>query len=221
MSTDDRTTGTLHFDIADRKVAVGEEFEVEFHSTDRVLGYQFTLVHTGLQVVEIMPGAGMRMDNFMVHAAKSALTTVVEDAAPSATFTVRFRATQGGTLSKILQVSSAITKAVSYATESERHAVELRFNNGIVSGLGFELYQNTPNPFASSTIIGFHLPEAATVTLTVHDELGRVLHTQKADMAKGQNRIALDKNKLTASGMMYYTISTNQFTATRQMLRIE
>ena len=39
----------------------------------------------------------------------------------------------------------------------------------------FALYANYPNPFNPSTTIGFDLPEAAEVTLTVYDILGREL----------------------------------------------
>ena len=39
----------------------------------------------------------------------------------------------------------------------------------------FTLYANYPNPFNPSTIIGFDLPRAAVVTLTVYDILGREL----------------------------------------------
>jgi len=37
----------------------------------------------------------------------------------------------------------------------------------------FELLQNSPNPFNSSTVISYHLPEAGHVTLTVYSVTGR------------------------------------------------
>jgi hypothetical protein len=45
--------------------------------------------------------------------------------------------------------------------------------SGRTSGLALE--QNSPNPFASSTIIRFTLPNAGHATLTIHDPLGRVV----------------------------------------------
>jgi Dockerin type I domain len=223
MSADDRTAGTLLFDIADRKVAKGEEFTVDFTAAERVLGYQFTMNAKGLTILDVVPGAGMDVNNFAVFAAKGAMTTVVEDAsAANASFSVKFRATEAGDLSRMLSVSSAITKAVSYSNDAERHEVGFRFNgqNGsVISGVGFELYQNQPNPFINSTVVGFHLPEATTATLSVYDELGRTLFTQKGDFAKGYNAITIDRSKLNTTGVMFYSLETANQSATKQMIQ--
>ena len=53
MKVDDRTTGTVLFDVEERAVKAGETFEVKFRSADRVPGYQFTLAHAGLEVLAI------------------------------------------------------------------------------------------------------------------------------------------------------------------------
>jgi hypothetical protein len=223
QSVDDRTAGTLLFDVADRKVAKGEEFVVDFNAADRVLGYQFTMNAKGLDIVDVTPGAGMDMNNFAVFASKSALTTVVEDAgAAKASFSVKFRATEAGELSKMLNVSSSITKAVSYSTENDRQEVGFRFNGqggSVITGVGFELYQNQPNPFINHTVIGFHLPEAATATLSVYDELGRLLFTQKGDFSKGYNAITIERSKLNTTGVLFYTVETANASATKQMIQ--
>jgi hypothetical protein len=69
--------------------------------------------------------------------------------------------------------------------------VALRFDGKTIAGVGFELYQNQPNPFVNKTFVGFNLPEAAAATLTVYDETGRAVFTQKGDFAKGYNAISL------------------------------
>jgi hypothetical protein len=222
MSADDRTVGTLLFDIADRKVAKGEEVTVEFTTADRVLGYQFTMNAKGLDILDVVPGANMNINNFAVFASKGAMTTVVEEAAAKSSFSVKFRATEAGELSKMLSVSSAITKAVAYSTESERFDVSFRFNGqggSVISGVGFELYQNQPNPFINNTVVGFHLPEAATATFSVYDELGRTLFTQKGDFSKGYNAITIERSKLNATGVLFYTLETSNQSATKQMIQ--
>jgi hypothetical protein len=135
---------------------------------------------------------------------------------------VKFRATKGGMLSEMVGVSSRITRAVAYSEAGENLDVALRFNNGgvsTVSGVGFELYQNSPNPFVNKTFIGFHLPAATTATLSVIDETGRVVYTQEGDFAKGYNAIALDRSKVGASGMLYYKLETATHSATRKMIQ--
>jgi hypothetical protein len=221
MSTEDRAAGTLMFDVQDRAVKAGETFDVTFKAAELVKGYQFTMNFPGMDVVDVVPGAKMSMDNFGVFAADKVITTSF-DAEAQGEFTVRFRATQSGMLSNLLAVSSRITKAEAYTSNNDRLDVAFRFNgeNGsTVSGVGFELYQNQPNPFVNKTAIGFHLPEAATATLTVYDETGRTLFTQKGDFAKGYNQIAIDRALLNTTGMMYYKLETTTDSATKKMIQ--
>ena len=221
MSTDDRTAGTLLFDVEDRAVKAGETFTVTFKASEKVQGYQFTLNHAGLELVDVKPGANMSMANFGVFASEQALTTSW-DGDVQAEFALTFRATASGELSRMLGVSGRITKAEAYNAGAERLQVGFRFNgaNGqTITGLGFELYQNTPNPFVNKTQIGFHLPEATTATLTIFDETGRMLFTQKGDFAKGYNAVTVDRSVLNATGVLYYTLETAKESATRKMIQ--
>ena len=90
----------------------------------------------------------------------------------------------------------------------------------------FELYQNIPNPFSSETVIGFHLPEAGEVTLTVQDVAGRTLYTTQGTFSEGYNQIRMSglrpvqSNPDAASGIWYYTLSSGSFTATKSMIYI-
>jgi hypothetical protein len=216
-----RSAGNLLFDVQDREVKAGDIVTVNFKAAEKVLGYQFTLNTPGLEVMDITPGAGMKVDNFAVFAEKQALTTSF-DGKEQAEFAVTFKATAAGKLSQMLQLSSQITEAAGFGEGSERLDVALRFNSKegqTIAGVGFELYQNAPNPFIGTTFIGFHLPAAAKATLSVYDETGRVLFTQKGDFAKGRNTIAVDRTQLNHNGLMYYKLETEQNTATRKMIQ--
>jgi SprB repeat len=217
MAADDRSAGTLMFDVNDQTVVAGQEVVVNFKAADKQLGYQFTMNLNGLEVEEIIPGANLTEENFAVFA--DALTTSAYGASE---FSVKFRATKGGKLSEMIGASSRLTRAVAYNEAGENLEIAFRFNNGGVStvtGVGFELYQNSPNPFVSKTFIGFHLPESASAVLTVMDETGRVVYTQEGDFAKGYNAIALDRSQVGVSGMLYYKLETATHTATRKMIQ--
>jgi len=217
MASEDRTAGTLLFDVEDRAVKAGEEFAVTFKSAAASQGYQMTLGLSGLTVSEIVKGDKVGEQNFGVFA--DALTVSVDGAQE---FTVRFRAAKSGKLSEMLSVSSRITKSEAYTAAGEREGVALRFNqNGVstVSGIGFELYQNQPNPFVGKTFIGFHLPEAATATLTVFDESGRTVYIQKGDFAKGYNTLSVDRESVSAIGVLYYKVETSTDSATKKMIQ--
>jgi hypothetical protein len=172
----------------------------------------------GLQVQDITPGAKMNMDNFGVFA--DAITTSVDG--ESNEFAVTFRATKAGQISQMLGVSSRITKAEAYTLTNDRMDVAFRFNGAagsVISGVGFELYQNQPNPFVNKTFIGFHLPEATSATLRIFDETGRMVFTQNGDFAKGYNTFAIDRQLITTTGVLYYTVETVSDKATKMMIQ--
>ncbi|MCB9306977.1 MAG: proprotein convertase P-domain-containing protein [Lewinellaceae bacterium] len=224
VSADDRTAGTLLFDLEDRNVRAGEVFEVRFKAAEAVQGFQFTLVIDGLEVAGIEEGDRVGADNFGVFA--DALTVSIDGADA---FAVNFRAKKPGRLSDMLKLSGHITRAEAYlpAEAPEKAStlgIALRFRDQhgtTVSGMGFELYQNQPNPFVHKTLIGFHLPEATEAALTVFDETGRVLFMQKGEYAKGYNAVNIDRSLLNATGVMYYKLETATDVATRKMIVVK
>ena len=134
-------------------------------------------------------------------------------------FTMTFRAVKAGRVSELLGVSSRITKAEGYTAAGEKLDVAFRFNGTTIAGVGFELYQNEPNPFVSKTMIGFHLPEGAEATLSIYDETGRVIHRQTGDFSKGYNTIVLDRAMLNTVGMLYYKLEAADHSATKKMIQ--
>ena len=61
--------------------------------------------------------------------------------------------------------------------------------------------------------------EEIAATLTVYDETGRVVFTQKGDFAKGYNSISLDRALLNTTGVLYYTLETATDAATKKMIQ--
>ena len=217
-SVDDRSAGTAYFDIADQTVKAGDEVVVHFKAADQLAAYQFTLNLDGLEVLELMPGENMTTDNFAVFAAEKAVTAAVD--ANAGAFAIRFRATQNGALSRMLGVSSRITKAEAYDNSGEHSEVVLRFNgaNGtILAGAGFELLQNTPNPFKHTTDISFNLPEAADATLTITNAEGRTVKVVKGSYGKGMNTVTINRADL-PTGILFYQLDTPANSATKKMI---
>jgi len=225
QSVEDRTAATMLFDVQDRMVKAGEVFTVNFKGAERVQGYQFTMNFNSLEVVDVVPGTDMKLDNFGVFEdsprdGRGAITTSVDGEANE--FAVTFRATKAGQISNMLGISSRITKAEGYSLTNDRLDVAFRFRSpaGMTTvGVGFELYQNQPNPFVNKTFIGFHLPEAANATLRIFDETGRMVFTQNGAFAKGYNTIPVDRALLNTTGLLYYTLETATDSATRKMIQ--
>ncbi len=234
--SDERNGGVLLFDVNDSQVTAGETFELKFTADQIVQGYQFTLNTEGLEVLEVS-GAAMSMSNFAVFATDGALTTswnLPEGMDTEiAEFSLRFRAIRSGKLSEMLSISSRITKVEAYRKQHANSIsqapldVALRFhnNNGVsISGMGFELYQNVPNPFVDKTTIGFYLPatggpEATEVTLTIFDETGRQVFSQKGDFPKGYNAFTIEHALIQTNGTLLYKLETATDRAIRKMFQ--
>ncbi len=81
---------------------------------------------------------------------------------------------------------------------------------------GFVLGQNYPNPFNPSTTISFSLPATANTTLNVYNMLGNEVATLvNGQMQAGVHHVTLNVNDL-PSGIYYYTLQQNSFTATKK-----
>jgi hypothetical protein len=214
MPVEERTSGTAIFDIEDRQVQAGEAFEVTFKSVQALKGFQFTLMHNGLKTIDVQETDGITAGNF--GTIFEGATTVSVDGPQS--FTLRMRAEKSGKLSDMLGVSGSITRAEAY-DDNGRLNVAFRYDHKTVAGLGFELYQNQPNPFVNNTSIGFHLPEAAEATLSVMDESGRVVYRQKGKFPAGENTVVLDRALLNTTGVLYYQLETDKYSATKKMVQ--
>ncbi|MCX6640915.1 MAG: C25 family cysteine peptidase [bacterium] len=82
----------------------------------------------------------------------------------------------------------------------------------------FSLGQNYPNPFNPLTTISFGLPEAAQVTLTIFDVMGREVATLVNGMRDaGIHNVTFDATGL-ASGIYLYRIEAGSFTAIHKMV---
>ena len=90
------------------------------------------------------------------------------------------------------------------------------------------LLANYPNPFNPETWIPYQLAESAEVTLTIYDINGQLVRRlalgyQAAGMYRSRSRAAYwdGRNQLgesVASGLYFYTLTAEDFTATRRML---
>ncbi|HLF63041.1 MAG TPA: T9SS type A sorting domain-containing protein, partial [Saprospiraceae bacterium] len=138
-------------------------------------------------------------------------------------FTLTFTATESGDLSQMLGINNntKLTEAEAYNGTEEILDVTLSFRNGVAAGKDYALFQNEPNPFEGSTVIGFTLPEAMDATVTVYDVTGKVVRVIEGSYAQGYNEIRVNRKDLAVTGVMYYRLDANDFTATKKMVVID
>jgi hypothetical protein len=91
-------------------------------------------------------------------------------------------------------------------------------NNGSTLPEQFELKQNYPNPFNPITNIGFDIPKASFVNLTVYDINGREVGVLvNLYMAAGSYKADWDATNI-ASGIYIYKFEAGSFTERKKMV---
>jgi len=224
VGTEDRDgEATLFFDLENKTVREGDVVELKLMPSEQVLGYQFTLEHGGLELLDIQPGARLSLDHFGVFADALTVSCDVE----AASFAVRFRANRPGSLRDMIRVSDRITRAEAYSSQgaigkAPVSNIALRFSGQSSSAAAFELFQNQPNPFLDNTLISFYLPQATAALLSVFDGTGRMLFSQKNDFSGGYHTVTVDAAALAlpGAGVLYYRLETPTHSAVRKMVRL-
>ncbi len=82
----------------------------------------------------------------------------------------------------------------------------------------FTLYQNSPNPFRTQTNISFYLNQPSQTQLSIHDHSGRVVFERNDDFMSGLHTIQLRRDLFTSAGSYFFTLKTENATATRQLV---
>jgi len=119
-------------------------------------------------------------------------------------------------------------KIIGSDTDSGLYVVKTNFTmtgtggyvNNIIPGK-FTLDQNYPNPFNPITNIRIDIPFTQKIELSVYDVLGRKVKDLYDDILNaGQYNFKLDGSDL-ASGVYFYRIKTDSFTAAKKLLLIK
>lgn len=131
--------------------------------------------------------------------------------APRDTVKLYYAVVYGTSLQALLDASAAaLAKYKAVFTAVDEQASEVPAS--------FALHQNYPNPFNPSTDIRLQLPQRGHVSLKIFDAAGREVATLvNRTMNAGSHAFTFDATRLT-SGVYFYTVRTNNFTATRKML---
>lgn len=220
--------GTLALEIESTKVKAGETFTIDFRAKDftNISGYQFTLGfnQTEIEFVDVISNLeNLGLNNFgLTNLEDGVITTswnspkgisVDDDAI---LFSMKFVAYNTIITNEMFKINSRYTVSEAY-NDADLYDVILTFDNKEILN-GFELFQNTPNPFKAETTIGFNMPEAEIVTLKIYDVSGRILKLQVIEAAKGFNSVEIEKGYIQATGVLYYQLETASEITTKKMV---
>ena len=135
-----------------------------------------------------------------------------------ATVTLEVRATEAGLLSDMVTLTDAITVREGVAANGSSTGLDLTFA-GLSTELTNSLAQNAPNPVADVTTIAYTLAEAGAVTLNIQDVQGRTVMVREMTGVAGRNVTTVNVSDLgAATGMLSYTLTAGNFSATKKMV---
>ncbi len=222
------TTGELHLNVADVTLKGGELYRVDVTSDNfvNINGLQYTLSYLSnmVEVESIEAGAlNVTKDNY-THYAPGVITSSWNEAdgqnlsANTVLFTIVLKAKSEVQLRDVLSLNNRVTVSEAYDAEGGLKDVSLRFDG---QESGFALYQNTPNPYIGHTVIGFSLPEATAAVISIYDVSGKLIKRIDGEYNAGYNEVSVASKDLSISGVLYYQLDTDKYTATRKMVVIE
>ena len=86
---------------------------------------------------------------------------------------------------------------------------------------GLSLSQNYPNPFATTSVIGYSIPSSGKVTVTITDLLGQVVAVPVSGQKSAGNHTFSVNSRNLSAGVYYYTLDFNGEKITRKMVITE
>ena len=213
--------GVFALNAENVSMKAGNEYRVAVTAAElaKLQGFQGTLtLDNSVELVDLEYGVA-KATNFGMHLADKGMITTSwngEAANNETLFTLVVRARTDVELSSVLKITSRVTAAEAYGSNDELMDLAINFGGEAIVA-GFELGQNAPNPFRTQTTINYNLPEAADVTFTITDAAGKTLQVLRTAGVEGQNILTLQRKDLPA-GVLFYTLTTDNFTATKSMV---
>ncbi|MEL6987132.1 MAG: HYR domain-containing protein, partial [Bacteroidota bacterium] len=227
-----RSAEALWFDVLDQELVAGSTVKVPFMALDfkAILGYQFSLefdqsvmAYKGFEAGSIALDLSNFGDQYIERGILNASWVGNPEGETydngEVLFYLEFEVKENEKLSNVLEMNSRILHSEIYQKNEIDETKELGILfNTIGIQAGYELYQNKPNPFNESTIIPFRLDEAGEAMIEIFNAEGKRIKSYKVDASKGMNQLMIYSTELKDKGVLYYTLSTPKFTASRKMI---
>jgi hypothetical protein len=204
----------LELKVEDAELAAGQTHTIEL-TNGELAGFQGTLeLAAGLELVNVSYEGEGAMN---LNRAGEGLIAMAFNG-PTA-ISLELRATEDLRLSEMIWMTDEITYREGTTASGGAGALNLHFETNFApASAQNRLLQNTPNPVTETTIVRFELAQAGPATLTLRDAAGRVVLVRDLDAVAGANQLELTRSDLGASGVLSYTLTAGDFTASRKMV---
>ena len=225
-ATNRSTANPLTITIKDKLVKRGEQVQVNLSPTNlaAIQGVQFGINFTSLsldnmELGQVQPQHIAQSKVGELNIVWDKFSTHETDASATNWLTLHFTATETGYLKEQLSLTNHNVNEVVFNND-EVATVALNFEKIAISN-NFELYQNTPNPFSTSTNIGFELKETSEIVLDIFNLQGTLLKQIKGQYAAGYHALTVPKSELQGNGILLYQLTTPTGIASKKMILLD
>ncbi len=229
--TSNRTNNSLILEVENQEFLAGEIVKVNVLAKEFVdiIGLQYTLDFdensleyiaiegANIMLTEANIGLHTKEDHKLSFSWNDVYEKSFEDNAEL--YRISFMAKKAGNLKDLISVDNSITKALAYDKKYQEINVELRVIEKVQN---FKLYQNSPNPFISTTEISFDLDKENQVNISVYTEDGKLLWNKEGVYSQGRNTLTLQKSDIgDVAGILYLEVTTDRFVDTKKMISLK
>ncbi len=214
--------------LVDKKMEAGKEYIVDLNinnSTLAALQLALKIDKTNVATFSVQEGNLPQFEsgNFEVNQKQGivgmAWVNTKREVFSNENSIIQLRITprQSAWLHELVSLEEQNMENLSYDTEGVEKQLQLKFSNLKTDNVVFELHQNRPNPFMSETTISFNLPETNTAELSVYDINGKQIYNLNKVFTKGFNEVKLDNSVIKNTGVYFYRLQSDKFTAVKRM----
>ncbi len=229
--------GQFNIHLEDRLIEAGETYELVFRADafDQLIAYQWVLEFDPFKLAYEGAEFGVLNNfgdnNIGQHGIEQGLLSMIwydvqgaDLKSGDALFTLTFRALEDADqLSELIAIGEYGLTTSAFKEDGAATDIKLNFAPTQITPTadGFELYQNTPNPFRDQTMISFQLPAETHAQLSIMDVSGRVVKVIDAIYPGGYNEVAINRSDLPSRGVLYYQLDSPDNSAIRKMIILD
>ncbi len=226
---DTKNPMTIH--VEDLSMVSGQEYELNFSTADlmETMACQFTLSFDPqkLNLVDLHYGL-FQEEHLGLKYLQDGLLTISwnqlqkpTESSETILFKLKFRALDEIRVAEAFQINSRLTQAEAYSFVGQLKNINLGFTRTSPElDLGYDLYQNHPNPFKEYTYIRFSLPKEAEANILIHDISGKLIKTYSGHFTKGINELKVSRDEI-PKGLLFYTLQSGDYQKVKKMILID
>ena len=224
-----RSSNTLKLNYFNRNFEAGDEFifDLNFEAEDGLEGAQFTLKVDNqlLEVVALVTSEEHLCTSEELHLIETQNNYIstswhsLKNFNTSKFYSLKVRALATSSLQEALRIEENMIRPEAYFDGKVGELVLLPVDDD--QALDVVLYQNTPNPWSESTSIKFYLSSDQNIVLNIFDVHGSLIRNDNISGIRGMNEVTIHNSEISATGVLYYELLTNDHKFSKKMLLLK